>query len=85
MYSEESIDLLQRSGLDFACHAEKGIETEVFGELLMSSGLVLCDDIRWLSFHSAFDFAYLIKLLTNTSLPGPCGGWREGARLVVLT
>lgn len=69
VYAAESIALLQRSGLDFACHQEKGIEMEVFGELLTTSGLVLCEGVKWITFHSAYDFGYLLKILTNTTLP----------------
>jgi len=69
VYAADSIALLQRSGLDFPSHQEKGIDIEVFGELLMTSGLVLCDNIKWITFHSAYDFGYLLKVLTNTSLP----------------
>ncbi len=52
MYAQESIDLLRRSGIDFKRHEKYGIEGSSFGELLMSSGIVLCDNIRWVSFHS---------------------------------
>ena len=76
VYAADSVALLQRSGIDFASHQEKGIEMEAFGEILMSSGLVLCDSVKWISFHSAYDFAYLLKLLTNTALPGACGARR---------
>lgn len=81
MYAQDSIELLQRAGIDFAQHQEKGIDVEVFGELLMSSGLVLCEDIRWLSFHSGFDFGYLLKLLTNTALPAEEEAFFELLRL----
>jgi CCR4-NOT transcription complex subunit 7/8 len=29
----------------------------------------LSDDIKWISFHSGYDFGYLLKLLTDTPLP----------------
>lgn len=51
MYSQDSIDLLQNSGLQFKKHEEEGIDTLYFAELLMTSGLVLCENVKWLSFH----------------------------------
>merc|ERR1719231_570019 len=33
------------------------------------SGLVLCHDVKWVSFHSGYDFGYLIKILTCQTLP----------------
>ena len=36
---------------------------------MMMSGLVLLDNVRWLSFHSGYDFGYLLGLLTNDNLP----------------
>lgn len=38
MYAQDSIDLLQNSGLQFREHEEHGIEPLEFAELLMSSG-----------------------------------------------
>jgi len=69
MYAQESIDLLRRSGIDFKRHEKYGIEAGNFGELLMTSGIVLCDNIRWVSFHSGYDFAYMLKTLTCKNLP----------------
>ncbi|CAG8603460.1 2348_t:CDS:2, partial [Ambispora leptoticha] len=40
-----------------------------FGELLISSGFVLLDDVKWISFHSGYDFGYLLKVLTCSPLP----------------
>ncbi|XP_071055780.1 CCR4-NOT transcription complex subunit 7 isoform X2 [Onthophagus taurus] len=69
MYAQDSIELLQNSGIQFKKHEEEGIEPLDFAELLMSSGIVLMDNIKWLSFHSGYDFGYLIKLLTDNNLP----------------
>eukprot|EP00164_Ancoracysta_twista_P003893 GFYU01005219.1.p1 GENE.GFYU01005219.1~~GFYU01005219.1.p1 ORF type:complete len:285 (-),score=57.89 GFYU01005219.1:1000-1854(-) len=69
MYAQDSIDLLTRSGIDFKKNEEKGIDVQTFGELLTTSGIVLNDDVKWISFHSGYDFGYLLKLLTCTNLP----------------
>ncbi|CAG0916154.1 unnamed protein product [Notodromas monacha] len=69
MYAQDSIDLLQNSGIQFKRHEEDGIEPEEFASLLMTSGVVLLDNIVWLSFHAGYDFGYLLKLLTSAPLP----------------
>lgn len=69
MYAQDSIDLLQNSGIQFKKHEEEGIDPLEFAELLMTSGIVLMDNIKWLSFHSGYDFGYLLKLLTDRDLP----------------
>jgi len=69
MYAESSIELLKSSGVDFQRHAEMGISHDTFGALLTTSGLAFSSDVHWLSFHSGYDFGYLIKLLSNDALP----------------
>ena len=69
MYAQDSIDLLTRSGIEFKQHEERGIDVDYFGEVFMTSGLVLNDAIKWISFHSGYDFGYLLKLLTVAPLP----------------
>lgn len=69
LYAQDSIELLKESGIDFNVLEERGIDIVQFGEKLMVSGVVLNDDIRWLTFHSSYDFGYLLKLLTNAPLP----------------
>ena len=65
---QESIDLLNRSGIQFKRHEEEGIDVHDFTELLIPSGLVLLD-CQFVSFHSPYDFGYLLKILTNQNLP----------------
>ncbi|CDS11386.1 Putative CCR4-NOT transcription complex subunit7 [Lichtheimia ramosa] len=69
MYAQDSIELLTKSGIDFKKHEEHGIDVEHFGELLISSGFVLLEDVKWISFHSGYDFGYLLKLLTCSPMP----------------
>jgi CCR4-NOT transcription complex subunit 7/8 len=61
---------LKHSGIDFEKHENEGIDIQRFGEVMMTSGLVLNDNVKWLSFHSSYDFGYLLKLLTCEPLPG---------------
>ncbi|XP_044742111.1 CCR4-NOT transcription complex subunit 8-like [Chrysoperla carnea] len=69
MYAFDSIELLKNCGIQFDKHEREGIDPLHFAELLMSSGVVLMDEIKFLSFHSGYDFAYLLKLLTDQYLP----------------
>lgn len=69
MYAQDSIDLLTKSGLNFKRHEERGIDVNEFGALLITSGLVLADDVCWISFHGGYDYGYLLKVLTNQQLP----------------
>jgi CCR4-NOT transcription complex subunit 7/8 len=68
--SPESIDMLKEAGINFDELAEKGIEPLHFADVVFSSGLLLNEDVKWITFHGAFDFAYLIKVVSNTALPG---------------
>lgn len=51
MYAPESIELLQKSGIDLQRHEEMGIEPNDFAELMITSGLVLTPETKWISFH----------------------------------
>ncbi len=68
-HNEDSISLLKKSGINFNDISQFGIDINTFSELLMMSGLVLNDNVKWITFHSSYDFAYLLKALTSTVLP----------------
>ncbi|KAK0646277.1 ribonuclease H-like domain-containing protein [Cercophora newfieldiana] len=69
MYNQTSIESLQQAGIDFAALDRDGIDPHAFASLLMTSGLVCFDNVRWISFHGGYDFGYLTKLLYCKQLP----------------
>lgn len=69
MYNEKSIESLQQAGIDFNAMERDGIDPHEFAALLIPSGLVCFDNVKWISFHGGYDFGYLTKLLICTPLP----------------
>lgn len=69
MYNEKSIESLQQAGIDFKALEQNGIDPHQFASLLIPSGLVCFDNVRWISFHGGYDFGYLTKLLICMPLP----------------
>jgi len=67
MYAPDSIQLLLNSGFDFKKSSLDGIDHKEFAEMITMSGLVLNDDVKWICFHGAYDFAYLLKKNFNKS------------------
>jgi CCR4-NOT transcription complex subunit 7/8 len=57
------------AGIDFKLFFERGIEIDYFGEFFTTSGLVLNDKVKWITFHGSYDFAYLLRVLSNQYIP----------------
>ncbi|GJN25978.1 hypothetical protein PR202_gb13868 [Eleusine coracana subsp. coracana] len=71
-HAPESVALLAANGVDLAAHRARGVPASALSALMMSSGLVCSNHnhvITWVTFHSAYDFAYLLKLLMGRKLP----------------
>jgi CCR4-NOT transcription complex subunit 7/8 len=68
-HSNESIALLANSGINFDKLEHLGIPFDLFGEYLISSGLIVNEDLHWVCFHGIYDFAYFLKYSTNLLLP----------------
>ena len=68
-FLHESIQLLEFAGIDFNRLCHEGIDQEYFAENIIASGIVLNENVKWITFHGAYDFAYLLKTLSNQPLP----------------
>ncbi|KAJ8618011.1 hypothetical protein MRB53_014197 [Persea americana] len=66
VFTNDSIEHLRQSSIDFVKKSQRGIDANWFGELLMTSKTVLSKDVQRIMFHSGFNFGYL---LTCQSLP----------------
>nr|AFK40918.1 unknown [Medicago truncatula] len=69
LYNQDSIDMLCRQGIDFKRNLCHGVDSSRFAEFMLTSGLVFNKSVVWVTFHSAYDFGYLVKILTRRNLP----------------
>jgi len=67
-HAPHSVALLQRQGMDFHKNRNLGVNIVQFVELMMISGLLCNSHIRWITFHGAYNFAYMIKVLNHRFL-----------------
>ncbi|XP_058088263.1 probable CCR4-associated factor 1 homolog 11 [Magnolia sinica] len=72
-HAPESIQLLRQNGIDFEQNRLYGIDAARFGFLMKRSGLVGNNSVNWVTFHSAYDFGYLVRILTWQDLPEDMG------------
>ena len=83
MYAPESIELLTKSGINFKRHEDYGISVEAFGELLISSGLVLLEEVQWVSFHRSVGAGNRTTRWTTDALG--CSGYDFGYLLKIVS
>lgn len=68
-YNQDSLNLLIASGINFNKLAKDGIPIQRFGEVIMGTGLILNDNIKWITYHGSYDMAYILKIITGMQLP----------------
>ena len=70
LYNMNSILLLQQQGINFFKNKAEGIPSWAFRVFILNSGLLFnrCS-VTWVSFHSCYDFGFMIKILTANKLP----------------
>ncbi|CAH01890.1 CCR4-NOT core DEDD family RNase subunit POP2 [Kluyveromyces lactis] len=67
--NSESLELLKKSGVILERHQQNGVDFDEFAQLMMDSGLLLNDEVTWISYHAAYDYGFLINRLMNTNMP----------------
>lgn len=70
MSAQESMHVLEEAKIDFERLKRDGVPLEAFADIFSTSGLLVNSSIRWISFHSSYDFGYLISAITGVDLPG---------------
>jgi len=51
------------------CSKKDGVDPREFASLLISSGLVCDDEVKWIAGHAGYDFGCLLKLLICKPMP----------------
>uniref|UniRef100_A0A7N0VFU9 poly(A)-specific ribonuclease n=1 Tax=Kalanchoe fedtschenkoi TaxID=63787 RepID=A0A7N0VFU9_KALFE len=69
-HNSKSISMLISRSLNFKFHRVEGIPSYDFAKAMLDIGLVGgAKGVYWVTFHGAYDFGYLIKALTRSTLP----------------
>ena len=84
-YCADSINLLKDAGIDFKSLNDFGINPLQFADQLLSSGMVQNDEVKWITFHGSFDFAYLVKNLLYQPLPNTMDDFMSTLRMFFPT
>ncbi|OIW16624.1 hypothetical protein TanjilG_01863 [Lupinus angustifolius] len=82
LHAPESIALLRRQGIDFEMNRKFGIHLMHFRQLLLRSRILgRRNQVSWVTFHSAYDFGFLVKILTRRPLPEELAGFLHTVRI----
>ncbi|KAI9071644.1 hypothetical protein K1719_046398 [Acacia pycnantha] len=76
-HNAKSIQLLEKQGMNFLKNKKEGIPSWLFRDFILRSGLLFNSHLKWVTFHSSYDFGFLIKLITGRQLPSNIDEFRE--------
>lgn len=76
-YDPKGMSMLLEAKIPLDRLAEDGIELAEFGSAVRASQLHANQQLTWLSFHGAYDFAYWVKSITLADLPDTPYGFNE--------
>ncbi|XP_047326234.1 probable CCR4-associated factor 1 homolog 11 [Impatiens glandulifera] len=70
VHNSDSIALLKNQGIDFARNRVDGIDSGLLVSMLTDCGVLGSKIPRvWITFHGAYDFGFIVKILTGSPLP----------------
>ncbi|OMO49432.1 Ribonuclease CAF1 [Corchorus olitorius] len=69
LHDKDSIELLKKQGIDFLKNRESGIDSREFAAKIWISNLLSNHSLSWITFHGAYDFGFLMKIVTQKKLP----------------
>ncbi|XP_047321096.1 probable CCR4-associated factor 1 homolog 11 [Impatiens glandulifera] len=70
VHNSDSIALLKNQGIDFSRNKVDGIDSELLFSMLTDCGVLGSKIPRaWITFHGAYDFGFIVKILTGSLLP----------------
>ncbi|CAI8592900.1 unnamed protein product [Vicia faba] len=81
-HNQDSTDMLCLQGIDLKHNCYHEVNSRHFSELMVRSGLVFNNSVIWVSFHDAYDFAYLMKILMRKNLPNTLEGFLFHLKLI---
>ena len=69
MISGESLDLLRKSAINPEMHKTNGVKKFEFAQLMIDSGLLMDENVTWITYHAAYDLGFFIHILLNDIMP----------------
>ncbi|CAN0861454.1 Probable CCR4-associated factor 1 homolog 5 [Linum grandiflorum] len=77
VHTKETVTFLKGHGIDFEKHRAYGIKRTQFAVQFCNLMARKTTPLIWVTFHGLYDFAHIIKVLTNAAMPEMPSGFRD--------